>query len=172
MSDKFQIKLRFTWSFDKYELRSHNDELKMFHKSENLGHSDLDLFVSLTLVQMDFCTKYKGSMTYHKGRTGKCRKKGKWFPSKNIGNFMLMSTTYVHMCAKYEFCMMKPVARRTVHRQRSQCQQQRRHNNYLKTFIIAKNRVLTHGLGNRLVQSFGKAAKIEMFPTTLKFIPK
>ena len=54
-----------------YKLRSSKRKFKNVHKLENLGHTDLVLFVYLRLIQMHICIKYIGSMIGHLQR-GRC----------------------------------------------------------------------------------------------------
>ena len=49
--------------------------MKNVHKSENIDHSDLVLFVGLGPAQNAPLYKYEGSIIYHKGKKGKYMKK-------------------------------------------------------------------------------------------------
>ena len=110
---------------DRYEIGNSKDKLKNVHKLENVGHSDLVLFMWLGPLQMQLCIKYEGSMTNHFGRRGRYRKKEKWLPFKNVCciDFIFhvhVLGVYVHVYAIYEVSMVKPVAKSTINKQR-QC---------------------------------------------------
>ena len=50
------------------DLGSLFDKLKKCHKLENVGLSDLVIFVCLALVPMEVCAKYEGFMITHTTR--------------------------------------------------------------------------------------------------------
>ena len=71
-----------------------------------------NFFVCLALVSV-YIT-YEGAMINHIGRKGNYRIEEKWLPFRNIGQIGLIF--HVLGCAKYKVSMIKPVARRVVHR--------------------------------------------------------
>ena len=58
--------------------------------------------------------KYEGSMINHTGSRGNYSEKEKWLLFKNIGHIDLLFHVKT-LGAQYEVCMIKPVAKRTVH---------------------------------------------------------
>ena len=88
-----------------FELRS--------HKLENIGHSDLVIFVCLALVSL--FTKHESFMINRTGRRGNYKMK-KWLSFEKIWVILtnILCVNLGHMLARYEVAMIKPVAR-TVH---------------------------------------------------------
>ena len=96
---------------------------------KNIVHSSIIFCVCIAPVQVHNWAKYEGSKLNHAVRRATWRIELQWLPFKKYRLYSLIHVhilgAYVHICAKYEVSVIKPVDGRTVHRQ-WQWQQQRR----------------------------------------------